>query len=422
MNKIKAQTFDTTAAPVSAEEAQQLKDRIQESLVEIRQAKKWDEYMEMEDRADVEILEAKLKSSLAVINQFLATGEWSAPAGTGETTSSTTGQIYNPDPGWKNGPVTVRNDIRSDMGLVEGAEYAGSVYIEEDPAQRSVIDFKLSDTTTDFRAYNRGRDIIYVETYKDAQGALQKRYWVGKNHVTDVRADIRISAHDLDHGVTIDMSRTYRISDGSHGIEYGTVAGFNIAGSDGYDTIYGSQGNDYILGLKGNDKIYGMAGKDILYGDDDPGMAAAREQGAYGLRKDLEDGDDILDGGAGLDDIYGGGGRDYGFETDAASERHGIEEPVSSQNSPLSANAVINTSETRGWEVARSRDPNVIEIRETDTSGNSVLSLGMPSWAEMAFAEEQGNDLKITYVGATGNGPPRTAVVIVRGALAPREG
>ena len=431
MNKIKAIGTELSAAPVTASEAKELKTRIQESLVEIRQAKKWDEFMDMEDRAEVEILEAKLKSSLTVINQFLATGEWSAPAGAaGGAGSSASGPLPKLAPGWNGQPpdaLTVRTDISSDQNLISGAEYAGSVYVEDnDPTQPLEIAFKLSATATDFKAYNRGNDIIYIETYKDSQGNLKKRYWVGKNHVTNVRANIGISAYDLDHGVTIDLSRTYRISDGSNGIAPGTVNGFVVTGSDGYDTIYGSQGgdasrHDVLIGLKGNDKIYGGGGVDEIYGDDNPFYAEERRLGRFGLRQDLQDGDDIIDGGAGKDVIQGGGGRDFGFETDKLNgeQTPAVEEFVRNRNAAPSAGSILG-NETRGWE-ASSTGPGTVEISETDFNGNSVLSLNMPQGYDMAFAEQQGNDLKITYVGTGDGDPPKTFTVIVRGALAPRE-
>ena len=75
-------------APVTEAEALDLKKKINDSLKEITEAKDWDSYMTMQDHADVEILEAKLKASLAVINNFLKTGQWEGPAGSAGSSGS----------------------------------------------------------------------------------------------------------------------------------------------------------------------------------------------------------------------------------------------------------------------------------------------------------------------------------------------
>ena len=44
-----------TSAPVNEEEALALKQRVEEALIEIRQAKGYDEYFDNSDRAEIEI-------------------------------------------------------------------------------------------------------------------------------------------------------------------------------------------------------------------------------------------------------------------------------------------------------------------------------------------------------------------------------
>jgi hypothetical protein len=67
------------------------------------------------------------------------------------------------------------------------------------------------------------------------------------------------------------------------------VAGQNINGTGGADTLQGTEGNDRIQGLAGDDRIAGLGGDDVIRGGS---------------------GSDVLDGGAGNDTIFTSGGRD----------------------------------------------------------------------------------------------------------------
>ena len=78
-----------------------------------------------------------------------------------------------------------------------------------------------------------------------------------------------------------------------------------IQGGVGNDVIEGGAGNDVIFGNEGNDTIKGYGGDDIIFGDD--GNISDKIVSAS---IDLIDGDDIIDGGAGLDLIFGAGGSD----------------------------------------------------------------------------------------------------------------
>ena len=443
MNKVRAKSIlpgefpngpsaPPVAAPVTTDQAEALKSRIQEALVEVRQAKQWidDDYGEMGDRAEIEIMEAKLKSELTVINHFLATGEWSPPEGSAFNPNGTDANgnlVRDLNPGW-NGDMEIRTDAQNGGGITGAGTYAGTIYIKDtnDPTRPPQIAFQLSPDAVKLEAFNRGADIIYVETYKDDAGNLQKRYWIGKEHVTRVDAQIAIDAHPLNHGVQIDLSRAYRISDRERGsgIAYGTTTGFIIVGSDYQDTINGSQGSDYILGLKDTDKLYGMGGTDTIYGDDDPYFAQARA--SIGLRTDLEDGDDLIDGGAGRDILEGGGGINHGYDSDptsgpGAESKNNIQTIHAARTEAPDPTFVLG-SDTRGWE-SREAGRGVIEIEEdTSTTGNSVLSLNIPTGYDMAFGEPMtnGRDLKITFVGHSENGAPKTFTVIVRNALGER--
>ena len=85
------------------------------------------------------------------------------------------------------------------------------------------------------------------------------------------------------------------------------VAGIDVAGTSGAETLTGSDGNDNIMGGAGNDILQGGVGDDILSGDDgnDQVFGGAGNDQVYGAA-----GDDLLYGGAGNDQIGGGAGND----------------------------------------------------------------------------------------------------------------
>jgi Ca2+-binding RTX toxin-like protein len=76
------------------------------------------------------------------------------------------------------------------------------------------------------------------------------------------------------------------------------VAGLNLSGTSGDDTLDGTIENDTLSGLAGNDILTGFAGNDVIsgHGGDDT--------------LDGGDGDDILVGGLGADIMLGGSGND----------------------------------------------------------------------------------------------------------------
>ena len=82
--------------------------------------------------------------------------------------------------------------------------------------------------------------------------------------------------------------RLYDVPQGQ-AVALGDVAGGNVTGGSGRDTIEGGTGKDTIIGGSGNDVLTGGAGADNLVG---------------------ADGDDRLDGGTGNDTLDGGTGYD----------------------------------------------------------------------------------------------------------------
>jgi Ca2+-binding RTX toxin-like protein len=128
--------------------------------------------------------------------------------------------------------------------------------------------------------------------------------------------------------------------DGGAGADrlYGGVGNDSLNGDDGNDTLYGGSGADELFGGAGSDTLYaagndapntpgsdapgtvnlldGGAGNDNLYGDagDDTLLGGADNDNLYGYAGNDTlsggDGNDTLDGGAGSDSLDGGAGAD----------------------------------------------------------------------------------------------------------------
>ncbi len=78
-------------------------------------------------------------------------------------------------------------------------------------------------------------------------------------------------------------------------------------GQEGDDLLGGDEGNDNIFGESGNDLLLGNDGNDYLYGGlgDDGMLGLDGNDRIFG-----ESGNDVAIGGAGNDKLYGGTGRD----------------------------------------------------------------------------------------------------------------
>lgn len=432
MNDIKLNSISFQAQVTQQEAAEQVK-KIQKALDEMKQAEGWEEYMEMSDIAELNILKAKLEGALPYLEHIAATGEIPAmPDGDGSV-----GGASNPDPwierirtltpGW-NGDATLSTQpiegYENVSEFVGGAEFAGYVYIDDDgdPSTPLQLVLQASATTQKIEAFNRGSDIVYVETFLDGEGREQKRFFVGIDHATNVRADIAIDTHNLDHAVTIDLSRVLRMGDGKNGIPAGEKNGFVIHGSDFDDTILGSQAGDTIEGHKGDDTIRAFGGDDTVYGDDSRDFAASR--GALGLDTELADGSDTIDGGVGADALEGGGGINYGFETDVAHKsriHHDLKSNTVSWNNDEATEKLLGGA-NNGWAVQQSEPGKVVLTETGPGNGSSILDLKMPEGFDMVSGEAQADQsLKLTFVGTDSNGKPQTLTVIVKGALRNRE-
>lgn len=87
---------------------------------------------------------------------------------------------------------------------------------------------------------------------------------------------------------------------------------------DNLDNIFnGGNGDDLVFGLGGNDKLYGNGGNDLLHGDDGNDLLSG---GAGNDRLYGGAGNDSLDGGTGHDVMYGGTGNDH-YTVDSALDQ-----------------------------------------------------------------------------------------------------
>lgn len=99
-------------------------------------------------------------------------------------------------------------------------------------------------------------------------------------------------------------------------ILYGDAGNDTIMGGDGDDQIWGGDGNDTLAGDGGADTLNGDDGRDIIYGGvgayTDTLNGGEGDDVLYGDGKTetVNDGDDILNGGEGVDWLIAGGGND----------------------------------------------------------------------------------------------------------------
>lgn len=97
-----------------------------------------------------------------------------------------------------------------------------------------------------------------------------------------------------------------------------------IWGGEGDDTIFGGNGDDRIAGDAGNDQIFGDDGDDLIHGDDD---GDATTEGGFDVNADK------IEGGAGVNAIYGGPGFDRIW---ANSEEAGAAAPAAAVGTAFS--------------------------------------------------------------------------------------
>ncbi|MEA3014203.1 MAG: hypothetical protein QOD42_2748, partial [Sphingomonadales bacterium] len=104
--------------------------------------------------------------------------------------------------------------------------------------------------------------------------------------------------------LTIDVAATIEAGDGDDFVQ-ASDRGDNVLGGGGNDTLYGGRLDDWLLGGEGNDKLYAGNEAGSLGGDGNYLDGGAGNDELYG-----REGSDWLEGGEGTDALDGGGGDD----------------------------------------------------------------------------------------------------------------
>lgn len=382
-----------------------LKTRLEDALRELEEVKaNYGSMFDDETYAKLVKLEAMLKAEAAATEgSFLFSG-----GGTGAISD----EYLSPDglppefsvpEGYA--PPTITQNAEDAAICDDPSTYQGTVNFEA-----SNLNFSLQDDSiTDVEIISRGRDLVLTVN----KGGT-KESWVIKDGA--VRSEpMLIDATLMNHEVTIDASRSLRISDGKHGQAYGFVTGFHIWGSNYSDHIYGSQGDDRIYGLVGNDTIDGGAGNDKIFGDDYYDGAYARE--INGITLDETNSNDDIRGGAGADIIYGGTGIDTSYSSD---DLEGVDPDVVRDMGGIVQDDTSEAPNPEDWLVYDSanwewteEDDGTIVLTNTNEENRGQIDINMDdmdgyTMALADFDPDDPNSLIITFVGEDEDGNPQT--------------
>ena len=414
------------AAPLNVDQAKELQSKLQDALQEAYHAEdQYGLYEGVSEKASMELQIARLKTSLALVTNYIDTGIWDPSLGQGApgagtpaagTSPADTMEIRNEwKSGW-NGNFITATDSSDSQAFTDGT-YMGSVYEQApgDPSQPTQIGFKLDENAVNLKVYNHGQDLIIKQTLAD--GKIQ--YWVGKNWVTkiDIRLAFDASAvkKNKDHPLKMDFSGAYRIGNSGANFSKEPPIGFLIRGSQGNDVITGSQNGDKIFGGAGDDVIDGRGGDDFIFGDDTLANPLTHKA-ALVFGESI--GNDVILGGDGNDYIDGSGGINTGFNSDSGETNasHNIQKSVSRQvGNPFNSSWMSGSS---GWQASQSSQMNGEVTLERSGSGFSTLNLTMPPDFDMVTAAQDGDTgVTLTFVGKDASGAPITQKVHLRDFL-----
>lgn len=104
----------------------------------------------------------------------------------------------------------------------------------------------------------------------------------------------------------------------------------DIRAGEGNDTILGGTGNDRIVGGQDHDIISAGDGNDVVWGDASPDAIPRVHLTALVSDRAVKNGNDVIEGGAGDDRLYGMGGNDviYGGADNDTIHGRGLDTPV----------------------------------------------------------------------------------------------
>ena len=360
-------------------------DEALEALDQIDDGDLTDEYFQEKKR-----LTAMLKAEKAM----LESGDY--VNGASGTTTAEDVIPQDLEAGWNCIPPEGFSENASDRAVINGdksryGEYAGTVEIPNSGSSTdpNTVGFQMTDDMKAVYAETRGRDIILIVEYTNGK----RESWVVKEGT--VRPEpIIISAFGLSHGVTIDCSKVYRVSDGTSSSTSAVSHMMFIQGSEHDDTLIGSQSKDLIVGWAGDDTIDAMAGDDIVFGDEQYRVDEYRSgsfDASYG-------GNDTIRGGAGDDILYGQGGLDTSASSDvgetvAEFERAPLDDTLAE---PPDADDFIDAT---GWD-AEEEDGTIVLTNSSEEGVGGEIDIDMPEGYTMAHAEADADgSLVITFIG-----------------------
>lgn len=424
------QTPVTTEDKIALLEADQ--QQVETLLGNLAHSQDYYQYLSEEEKAKIEATKIKLEQQLALLEStihMLKTGEWDPNAAAQPTYDEVKAELAKLEPGWNDmsGHVSVYADPTGADATLAGTNYAGTIMLENSGSYDSLnslasnaLVFVANDDVKKISGETIGKDILVTVEYFN--GKLET--YVLENMAARPEP-IYFYAADHSKGITIDMSKVIRVSDGNWGSAFGEIHGLTIVGGKGKDTLIGSAADDQLIGGGDDDLIYGLGGEDILFGDE------YNESGAAGFM--MTDGQDKMDGGAGYDILRAGGGNQdqvYNAKGDSVSEH---ENPGATE---LYEQPSVGPNEATNWLYAPDLpnssppkyDENGVLIIQADdinkdADGTKQLTIDMLKLAEnysMASAEpsEDGEGLIITMAGFK-NGQPITLKIEIKGFFDP---
>ncbi len=219
---------------------------------------------------------------------------------------------------------------------------AGTVFSDFELV-RSDNNLELSWLTSD----NAGRVVTALDHFNGGDAAIDFLTFANGGSLGGY--SLGTSSYTLDTGLIG--------SDGVNDAIAGTSAGETLTGNSGNDLLFAGGGNDNLGGGSGSDLLVGGAGDDIFVGGADADVeigGAGNDSFNYFTLTDLVAGE-VIDGGAGTDNILASGGNGRTFHLDLATVRNVEDFAFTSLND--------NTNET-------------LYLTATQWAGLSTISMG----------------------------------------------
>lgn len=427
INNVKFKAQDPVAPPAeqpqqtggtapSIAEAEEMLKKLKAALNQIDYADKYDQYLSVGEKAQLEKYRALLMADVEALNYFLQTGDWMGPVlpanagiaqqffdinsvGTGWYMSDQNKNIMQPS-------VTPDGDEEI---VPSDSQYMGTVNIEKTAmtdANGNIIPtllwFVMGPGMKGIEGETIGKDLVITITYKEDG---HKESYVIKNGA--IRADIQVGVNALkvDDGIFTDFSKMLTINP-----DTGEKRGVYVIGSRFDDRITGGFGIDNLNGGGGNDRIEGLGESDLIFGHANSDVLSQYSVDTLGLDGDDEIydvfGTDIIDGGPGAkDSAY------IGNTTEISGQTWNVENEgeLFTESGSEAKNLLNGWLDTDGWsELEYDSSKGEYYISKKDTSDNKInIDLSGTEEGYMISATRDEADIIYTFVrpGAPGSVP-----------------